>query len=306
MLSPKKRYLQNCTGAHLKNEKRDGEESPLGKIFARVLFYILLVCFLAVTGYVLFFSTYLKISKLVIVGNSELSVEEIKKVIGDQQQGKILKIIPKDNFLLTRRSVVEKLLAGQFRKIKSVSVVKKFPDTLEINLQERKALLVFCSGGRCFLIDENGVAYSEADFNSPELTQNHLIEISDNSSEAVKLGDEILDQNYIQYVSTLKEALGRINLAIENDFSTPSLMADEVSVRVTQGGELYFSTQFPLESAVKTLAIILKKEPLKTQQPDLAYIDLRTENKVFYRLNNQPAAENANNQATDKSKAVDN
>ncbi len=306
MLSPKKRYLQNCTGAHLKKERRDGEESPLGKIFARVLFYILLVCFLAVTGYVLFFSTYLKISKLVIVGNSELSVEEIKKVIGDQQQGKILKIIPKDNFLLVSKSAVEKLLAGHFRKIKSVSVVKKFPDTLEITLQERKALLVFCNGEACFLIDENGVAYSEADFNSPELTQNNLIKISDSSPEAIKLGDEILDQTYIQYVSTLKEALGRINLTVENDFWTPSLMADEVNVKITQGGELYFSTQFPLESAIKTLAIILKKEPLETQQSDLTYIDLRTENKVFYRLNSQPVAENTDSQATDKSKAVDN
>lgn len=297
MLSRKKRYLQNCTGAHLKNEKRDGEESPLGKIFARVLFYILLVCFLAVTGYTLFFSTYLKISKITIIGNSELSSAEIKKVINDQQQGKILKIIPKDNFLLTRNGAVEKLLAGQFRKIKSVAVVKKFPDTLEINLQERKALLVFCSGEQCFLIDENGVAYSEADFNSPELTQNNLIKISDGSPEAVKLGDEIFDQAYIQYVSTLKEALQGIGIFAENDFTTPSLMANEVKVKIVQGGELFFSTQFSLESAVKTLAFILKKEPLKTQQPDLAYIDLRTENKVFYRLNNQPSSSQEENKA---------
>jgi cell division septal protein FtsQ len=300
MLSRKKRYLQNCTGAHLKNERRDGEESPLGKIFARVLFYVLLVCFLAVTSYVLLFSTYLKISKITIIGNSELSLAEIRKVIEDQQQEKLLKIIPKDNFLLTRSGAFEKLLAGQFRKIKSVAVVKKFPDTLEITLQERKALLVFCSGDWCFLIDENGVAYSEADFNSPELTQNNLIKISDGSPEAVKLGDEIFDQAYIQYVSTLKEALQGVGIFAENDFTTPSLMADEVKVKITQGGELYFSTQFPLKNAIKTLAIILNKEPLKTQQPNLSYIDLRTENKVFYRLNNQPVAENTDNQKTDK------
>lgn len=295
MLSHKKTYIQNCTGSHLKHGEKSAGAKSIDKMISKTVFYILSVGFLGVSIYVLFFSTYLNVSSIVISGNNELSLEELKKVVENKKQGKYFGIIPKDNFLLIRSDKVKQLLSGEFRKIKEVSVSKKFPDTLMISLQERKALLVLCSGENCFLIDENGIAYSQADFNSPELTQNHLIRISDKSLGEIKIGEEIATQNYILYVLKLKDSLQNIDLAIEDEFWTPSLVADEINVKVRDGQELYFSTQFSLESAVKTLDIILKKEPLKTQQKDVAYIDLRTENKVFYKLNNQPAVDNAEN-----------
>jgi len=295
MLSHKKTYIQNCTGSHLKHGEKSAGAKSIDKMISKTVFYILSVGFLGVSIYVLFFSTYLNVSNIIISGNNELSLEELKRVVENGKQGKYFGTIPKDNFLLIRSDKVKQLLSGEFRKIKEVSVLKRFPDTLMISLQERKALLVLCSGENCFLIDENGIAYSQADFNSPELTQNHLIRISDKSLGEIKIGEEVATQAYIQYVLKLKDSLQGIGLAVEDEFWTPSLVADEINVKVCDGQELYFSTQFSLESAVKTLDIILKKEPLKTQQKDVAYIDLRTENKVFYKLNNQPAVDNAEN-----------
>ena len=194
-----------------------------------------------------------------------------------------------DTFLLANTGNLENSLTSQFRKIKKVSVVKKFPDTLEITLQERKALLVLCSGEKCFLIDENGTAYSEANFDSPEITQNHLIKIFDRNPDDIRIGDTVIERLYVQYVSALSVTLQGIGVAIDNEYWTPSLVADEIDVKISNGGELYFSTQFPLETAIKTLNIVLKKELIRIQQADVAYIDLRTENKVFYKLTNVPA-----------------
>lgn len=295
MFSSKKTYIQNCTGSHLKHGEKSAGAKSIDKMISKIIFYFLLVGFLGISIYVLFFSTYLNVSNIIISGNNELSLEDLKKVVENGKQGKYFGIIPKDNFLLIRSDKVKQLLSGDFRKIKEVSVSKRFPDTLMISLQERKALLVLCSGENCFLIDENGIAYSQADFSSPELTQNHLIRISDKSLGEIKIGEEVATQAYIQYVLKLKDSLQNIGLVVEDEFWTPSLVADEINVKVRDGQELYFSTQFSLESAIKTLDIILKKEPLKTQQKDTAYIDLRTENKVFYKLNNQPATDNTEN-----------
>ncbi len=289
MLSPKKTYIQNCTGAHMKSKEKSANEKATSRVISRVVFYILLVAFLGVTGYVLFFSAYLKISKISINGNEELDLAEIRSVIESKQQRKLFKIFPMDTFLLANTGNLENSLTSQFRKIKKVSVVKKFPDTLEITLQERKALLVLCSGEKCFLIDENGTAYSEANFDSPEITQNHLIKIFDRNPDDIRIGDTVIERLYVQYVSALSVTLQGIGVAIDNEYWTPSLVADEIDVKISNGGELYFSTQFPLETAIKTLNIVLKKELIRIQQSDVAYIDLRTENKVFYKLTNVPA-----------------
>lgn len=301
MLSSKKRYIRNCTGAHVRNGGKTGKNEAMGRLLSKLVFYVLLAAFFAVTGHVLFFSSYLQVSKIVISGNEELSSAEIRGVIENRQQGNFLRFFAKDNFLLVSDKEMENSLLARFKKIKQVSVTKKFPDTLEINLQERKTLFILCSGDRCFLIDENGAAYSKADFNSPELTQNHLIKISDKSSADIKMGDVVMNQDYIGYVSTLKDALSRkLELAIGDEFWTPSLMADEVDVKVVDGAELYFSTQFSLETAIRTLDVILKKELAKVQKSDIAYIDLRTESKVFYKLSGNPQASGENERVDNK------
>ena len=304
MLARKKTYIQNCTGAHLKNEEKSAKQKKISQIISRIIFYVLLLAFLGVTGYVLFFAPYLKISQINVSGNIELNSDEIKSLVENRQQGKLLKTIPQNNFLLIRTKSLENFLIGQFKKIKQVTVTKKFPDTLEINLQERKALLILCSGEKCFLIDEGGIAYLEADFNSPELVQNHLIKISDKSAGSVKIGDVVMNQAFIQYVSGLREELQTLGLVVDADYWTPSLVSNEIDLKVTNGQELYFSTQFPLESAVKTLDIVLKKELSKVAQSEIAYIDLRTENKVFYKLNSVPAlpVENTDSKNVDKNK----
>lgn len=291
MALPKKTYIQNCTGSHLGVRKN----KDINEIVSKVIFYVLLVAFFGVTGYVLFFSSYLRVSNIVITGNTELGSEDLKNIIEKKQQGKFFKIIPRDNFLLVSDSDLEKSLSSEFRKIKNVSVLKKFPDTLEVDLSERKALLLLCGGEKCFLIDENGTAYSDVDFNSPEIIQNHLIKISDKGARDIKIGDAVMDQSYVKYVSSLGELLLGIGIEIEDELWTPSLMAEEVNVKVKQGGEIYFSTQLPLENSIKTLDVALGREPLKSQRSNISYVDLRTENKIFYKLNNSESSSNENN-----------
>ena len=292
MLRPKKTYLQNCTGGHLKGGGKSAQQKRTSRIVSRVIFYVLLVAFLGVTGYMLFFSNYLKIGQINIKGVEELDSAQIRSVVEESQQGKFLKTIPRDNFLLISSKNLQQKLLTEFKKIKTVSVIKKFPDTLEINLQERKALLLLCSGEQCFLIDENGIAYSQADFDSPEIAQNHLINITDNSGGKIEIGSQVMDQAYIQYVSSLKGQLQALGVEIVQEYWTPALVADEIDVRTGETTELYFSTQFPLERATKVLDLVLKKELAKLQLSDLGYLDLRTENKVFYKLKNAAPVEN--------------
>ncbi len=275
-----KRYIKNCTGDQCK------EERDIPRILSKIIFYILSIFFVGVLCYTLFFSQYLKLSHISIDGTRELDKNELGVVIDNSLQGKFLNIIPKNNFMFASQGRMEKLLMNSFKKIRSVRVNKKFPDTVDIVIDERKALLVWCSGDKCYLLDEKGVAYSEADFSSADLVQNNLLQIDDVSGREVKIDEQIINPSYEKYVLNIKDVLNGVGFNITGKYLTPSRMAEEITVKTDQDLEVYLSTQYDLESAIRTLNTILKKEILPEKIKDLAYIDLRDENKVFYKFKN--------------------
>ena len=276
-----RKYIQNCTGPECRRE-----DSAHSRLISRIIFYVLLSAFVGVSIYVVLFSPYLQITNISISGTQELDPAEIQNVITQFQGEKFFKIIPKNNFLFMSQSRIGDALKNDFKKIRNVRVIKTFPDTISIAIEERKALIVWCAGDQCYLIDENGVAYNTADFNSPELAQNNLLKIDDESSAPVEIGSEILDQAYVQYALSIKDALKAEGFEPDGDYSTPSRMASEIKVHTANGNQIFFSTQFSLDSAITALTLVLKKEIPQDQQSNLDYVDLRTENKVFYKMKN--------------------
>jgi hypothetical protein len=140
------------------------------------------------------------------------------------------------------------------------------------------------------LLDENGTAYSVADFSSPELVQNNLLQINETSGNDVIIGTKIIEPAYEQYVLGIKDALGGIGFNVVGQYFTPSRMAEEISVKTDQESELYFSTQYPLESAIRSLATVIKKEITEDKKGNILYVDLRNENKIFYKFKNIESA----------------
>lgn len=291
-----KKYIKNCTGEILEENNSSSGGKSFGNIFSRAVFFLLLLGFLVVSGYVLFFSPYLQIARIEINGTRELASRDLQQIVESSLQGKFVGIFPRNNFLLISSGGIENLLNGNFKKIRSVTVSKIFPDSINIVVDERKALLVWCSGERCFLIDESGVAYNEADFGSDELLQNNLVRITDTSASGVSVGDKLIEPSYEQYVLSVKDALAKSGYDSDGRYWTPSRMAEEINIRTTQGMEIYFSTQFPLEDAMKAFDMVMKKEIPADKKGDMKYVDLRTENKVFYKFKDAPV-ENETEQA---------
>lgn len=286
MALPSKTYIRNCTGDTCSGNSHEKNKGKISPFFSRLIFYILLLAFLGVCLYVIFFAQYLQVNKIVINGNAEIATSDLEAKIEKSQAGKFLGLIPKNNFLLIFPDSLERELSEQFRNIRTVSVQKKFPDSVRVDIEERKGLLVWCvREGDCFLLDEQGVAYNQADFNSPEISQNHLLKIFDKSEKSVALGENVLTGEYVKYAMGIKAALSTLGIEVTEEYTTPSRMAEEIDVKAAQNFELFFSTQYELDSAIATLGVILKKEIPAASREKLAYIDLRTRNKVFYKLN---------------------
>ena len=293
-------YIKNRTG---NGEMETSKWKNFSKIFSKAVFYVLFLCFLGVSVYMFFFSGCLEVKNISIVGNQELSSSDIQKSFDEYLQGKFLGIVSKNNLLFVSQKRAADFLENNFRKIRSVNVSKKFPDTVSINIDERKAVLVWCSGESCFLIDEEGIAYNNADFSSPEIIQNHLIRINDTSFRSVSIGEKVMESDYEKYVAGIKDAFKTINLKIgdgDDAYVTPSNVSNEIDVKTEKGAQIYFSTQFSLEDSIKTLKIVLEKEIPEDKLKDVEYIDLRSEGKVFYKFREKEIEDSENSEKQDQ------
>lgn len=274
-----KKYIKNCTG-NLPKETKIGKFSAF---VSRFIFNVLFLSFLCVSAYVLFFSEYLAITDISISGESDLREKDMLEALESEIGGKFLDIIPNNNFLFFPESRIENILLKRFKKIRTAEAEKKFPNKISIEIDEHKALMVWCSNGKCFLLDENGVAYNEADFESPELKENNLIKIDDGSGQSIDIGENVTDPSYENYAISIKSEFKKLDFDVE-EYRTPSRIAQEIDVKTKQGVEIYLSTEFPLDSAMRALLIVLEKEIPRDQKEKLAYVDLRSENKVFYKF----------------------
>ncbi len=265
--------------------KRRSADEPVK--FSRMLFYFLALLFCGAAVYVFIFSAFLEIKTIGVSGTKELAGEDILKDLKLSLGGKYLGLVPKNNFILVSKNKLEKNLSEHFRKIKSLEVKKKFPDALLLNIEERKSLILWCSGGPCYIVDESGYAYAGIDLDSPKVVQNNLIALIDTGARPVIVGERILNEEYVSFLISLREEIGKgTGINVNTEWRTPSIVAEEVEIDTEEGWRLYFSENIKPEKAIRTLKTFLDEEIGKEKRNELEYVDLRVENKVYYKLKN--------------------
>jgi cell division septal protein FtsQ len=246
----------------------------------------------------------LRIEKITLSGIDELDYDKIISKIQASMSGNYLKFFPKNNLFSISKKDVEKDLLSEFKRIRSVEVKKIFPNEIEINISERKSLLIFCKkemrNGSCYFMDERGIIYGDADLNSSEATENNLVTVIDASDKEISIGNDIYEEKDIEFISDIKKQIGSIEgIDFESVYSTPSRLSGEFRFVTRNGMKLLISSLMPLEETSRVLKVFLKKEA-EGQKREFEYIDLRTENKVYYKAKGAPVEENEENKETAK------
>jgi cell division septal protein FtsQ len=268
---------------------------------ARFLYYVLWVLFFSISIYIFLFSHLLSVQKLSVSGVKELSYENVIDCIKATYSGNYLKLFPQNNLILISKNKIRNNLLASFPKIKNIDVEKYFPDLIKVNIEERSSLILWCSGGPCYIIDENGYAFTDASLDSPEVTGNNLIKLVDTSAKPVALGKKILEDSFINYLLSLREELKKADINVGEEWKTPSLVAEEVEIPTNEGWRIYFSGSFPPDEAVRTLKTFLAEEVPQEKRSLLEYVDLRVENKVYYIIKGEEGQKDVQN-ATEENK----
>jgi len=283
----RKRTIENIDGKTVALAKKNRLRQNNNHIFGKILSFFMLAVFFGVTLYLLVFSPFLLVSKININGIDKLNPEAVRDTVDLAISGKYLGAIPANNIIFVSKAKLKNALENKFKRIEGIEIKKVFPETLNISITERKSMLVLCSAGACFIIDNNGVPYAPVDFSSNDLQENELLVLNDDGNKEIKLKDPVLDGGYMQYLLDIKDKLKNdVGLDIDKNYHTPQLVSGDIRVATTEGWTIYFDSSLPIQKEIDTLKIVLSDKINKDQQNNLEYVDLRTDNKVYYKFKN--------------------
>lgn len=233
------------------------------KIFVLAIFFLFL---LLVAGILL--SPILKAKEVIVYGNKETSSEEIKTGIKSV------------NILLFTTTGLEKDLLKNFPKIAQAKIEKNMlKRTIIVTVVERESLGIICkeNTGNCFYIDKNGVIFEDA----PQTSGSLVLLIKDFSSEEFLLGKKIFEEQIINSIVEIRENLISSTNIKADWFENRTIPPKELKLVTSKRWYILFDSTRDIKKQLSILKTALS-EKIKTTD-NLEYIDLRIENRIYYK-----------------------
>lgn len=285
-------------GIIISDKKKRGRTRVGESFFLRIFTWLLVSGFVGVVGYILFFSPFMTIDDISIKGEENLKSEDVLAVVKESLAGKYLDVWQKNNFILASKSRIGNDLQGRFKRIENVEVIKSFPNKLSVAIKEVRASLIFCSGDPCWVIDEKGEVFARADFSSNEFGEQDLIVLRNSSARNIAREDILIEEDLMNFlIDTNRRLENELNILTEGEYSTPAMISGDLRVETSEGWKIFFNKNLGSKKTLEMLKAILEKNFDQDKRANLEYIDLRVNNKAYYKLKKtEESVDNENNE----------
>lgn len=259
----------------IKKQKYSFKKNNFRKTALKTLIFI--------SPFLIIFSVFLylpkfRIKEIEINGNENLT-GKTRIVVNEELNKKMLFLIPKNNFFIFKKSGLKEKILQTITSIKTVEINKNFPDAIILNIKERTIAGAYCADEemlKCFSLDEEAMIFEEKTINSEE---KKLIFIATTSAATIKQSERIMDKKTfakLLYFSDSAEKLlilkARKIILNKNEYNVFFENSFYVIVNKEQ-----------INSAFENLKLILESQ-IKDKKNNLEYIDLRFQNKAFFKL----------------------
>lgn len=227
------------------------------------------------------------ITTIEVHGNNTASKEEIEKVVRTNLAGSFLGIFPKASVLLYKDNQIETDLIESLPKLKSVSVGLIGAKAIEVVVTERVASALYCQDvedpsnpSKCFFIDDTGFIYSD----SPTFSQGVYTVYSSTPKLTTPIRNQFFSAEEFVKLERFVKNLKSFNLLPKVVVKNGS----EYSATLSNGPELKWRGNQNLENLYVDLGSFLNASKFKQSElAKILYIDLRFDNKVFYKFKNE-------------------
>ncbi len=247
-------------------------------------FFLILILVIGIffLFYTFFFSGLLSIRRIKIEGtqNSRI-INGLRLSVLAEKNGYYYGFLPKDNLWLLNLNDLNYKIKKNFL-LDRLDLDKEIDGTLVVKVKVKKPVLVWRDNKIYYYVDYQGVIMgakkeSEIEFNLP------LVE-GVNEGDVI-VGRKILDSQLVHFISQVWQ---RVNKDFDNWHITyikiPQRDATKIFFYTDQDWYFILDRQSNIKIALENLALILKSKLIHPEIID--YIDLRIQDKIFYKLKN--------------------
>lgn len=246
------------------------ENKPKTRFIFFVIFFVILIFSIL---YFLIFSTHCRVNKLEIKieddPNLRYAPEEVSDYIKSLAAEKYLFFIPANSLTTFPIRRLKEHLSQDIR-IESFSVEKIVPDILKVNLKTYYPQAVLLDKqDKLHLLNKSGQIISSINENTSSLPVINDQTGRNQESELTKIINFILDVN-----NNFDFKIERVEIYHDQGVINIKAMTSEK-------WEIFIDHQGDMEKQTASLFLTLREKI--TDRKDLSYIDLRFENKIFYK-----------------------
>lgn len=261
------------------NSREFYEKKKKRRRIQRIVLFIVLLLALSSFAY---FSRQerFRISEVRVLGEDIVDKEKIVQITKDLLVGRYLWTIPRSSSLAYPRSVIKRIILEKFPRFKSVVLDLNGFKSLNISVEERIPFALFCADvSLCYFLDEEGLIFALAPSFSDGI---YIIYTSKNPIEN-PLGKRFITAEEFKVLSKFVKTLETLNI-----FPRKLQVADdEYDLVLPNDARIMWRRSANLNLIHSNLEAFLSNETIRAQNhflDKILYLDLRTENKVFYKF----------------------
>ncbi|MFA5933950.1 MAG: hypothetical protein WC795_01885 [Candidatus Paceibacterota bacterium] len=269
------------------------------RIYKRIAFSGTLL--LILIGLVSAFSKHQKllINDIVVSGNNIIEKKDIEQIINNSLSGNYVHLFARRDFLIYPKNKIERDLKEEFKRIINLNVSLLNYRTLSVDLTERKGEYLWCGDSFpevdarsvisiCYFSDSNGYIFDKAPYFSGNAYFKFYTGISDPNNP---IGASALSTLEFKNILAFKNGLASFGILtdtflINSDSDYEFLILAQGSINAPR---IIFKKDQAYEKLLADLESALSAEPLatdfKAKLSSLEYLDLRYDNKVYYKFN---------------------
>lgn len=246
----------------------------------------------------------LRIKAVVITPDSPLKIQ-INETAENTLKEKIFYIIPRDNILILKNKTLEDRILSVISSVKSVTVKKDLnifnsnKNAVVINFEEKQKIGAYCASYNieesaakqdvqkekipCFFTDESGRLFEEFDYKNlnEELAKNKFL-IFDSKDKILNKGDFLTEEKFDPILEFIKIIKKDFNFEAEKIIFTKK----NYEIYLKEGWHIKTDAESLDPAKIKITLDNLKltlDTQIKERRRNLEYIDLRFQNKVYFK-----------------------
>jgi hypothetical protein len=249
-------------------------------VFFAVVFLIVYIFFVGAL-WVLLRSPLFRVDAIVVQGNATVPRDDVVTLL----QSSALRDHDFFKALLGFRNILmwpSSLGASDLRFVPQIAAIKISKNygthTITASVTERVPFAIWCvspaADERCYWFDATGIAFRKTFDTQGSL----MFSIHDYSEDSVGLGGKVLSDPFMDNLISIINVVKESGVGVK-EVSLKDIGLQEIDMTTYDGPDVYFSLRFPADNDLGVLQSLMAKPGFGKLQ----YVDLRVENRAYYK-----------------------